>query len=211
MIDYQLVLDLLITLLLGITIGYAVILNRRLSGFRKQKAEMEAFIHSLDDAVERAEASIHRLRGLAETSGGDLQTGVDKASSLVDELTFMTDRGNAIADRLEKAASGAGRALKQQQAAAPAPEPQAAPARSQPQSQPQPQPRQVGIETRAEEEAAARLAASRIVEAAENAAAAAPAPRAPQPSPAPERPSLGDDAARSEAERELLKALRSVR
>ena len=213
MIDYRLVLDLITALLLGVTITYAVILNRRLSGFRKQKQEMETFIALFDEATGRAGASLHRLKAMAEQTGGDLQGNVDKASALFDELSFMVDRGNAIADRLEQTASSANKATRAK--------------------------RDIGIETIADEEEAARLAVSRIVEAAEaNQQTAARQPRRaePEPPPAPSRPSglspsglsapdpspgtpapvteprpPADDEARSQAERELLKALRSVR
>ena len=209
MIDYRLVLDLIIALLLGTTITYAVILNRRLSGFRKQKQDMEAFIALFDEATERADSSLHRLKAMAEQTGGDLQGNVDKASALFDELSFMVDRGNAIADRLEQTASSANKATKAQ--------------------------REVGIETIADEEEAARLAVSRIVEAAEanqQAQKSIQQPRRAEPEirPTESRPATvspqapasmsdlraspsapSDDEARSQAERELLKALRSVR
>ena len=206
MIDYRLVLDLVTVLLLGVTITYAVILNRRLSGFRKQKQEMETFIALFDEATERAATSLHRLKTVAEQTGGDLQGNVDKASALFDELSFMVDRGNAIADRLEQTASSANKAARAK--------------------------REVGIETIAEEEEAARLAVSRIVEAAQagqqaqkttrqphpiGSHPADPPPRPPAPMSEPQgtspdtSPDTSDDDARSQAERELLKALRSVR
>ena len=208
MIDYRLVLDLVTVLLLGVTITYAVILNRRLSGFRKQKQEMETFIALFDEATERAATSLHRLKTVAEQTGGDLQGNVDKASALFDELSFMVDRGNAIADRLEQTASSANKAARAK--------------------------REVGIETIAEEEEAARLAVSRIVEAAQASQQAQkttrhphpphpphpieshpadppPPPPAPVSEPPDTSPDTSDDDARSQAERELLKALRSVR
>ena len=98
MIDYRLVLDLLTILLLGATITYAVILNKRLGRLREDKAELEGLASTFGQATARAQESIGRLKATAD----DLQAAIDKADSLRDDLAFLLDRGSSAADRLEQ-------------------------------------------------------------------------------------------------------------
>ena len=115
---FPLVLDILVAVLLVVTIGYAVLLNRRLGGLRRNKAELEKLAASFGDATTRAGDGIAKLKGAAD----DLQDRMDKAVALRDDLVFLIDRGGSSADRLEAMVRAArqadGGALK---AAGPAP------------------------------------------------------------------------------------------
>lgn len=106
--DYGIYLDIIMIVLLLVTICYAWMLSRRLAAFRRGREEMQIFLADFNAANERAETSIRSLRDLAEQSGGALRDDIEKARSLKDDLSFMIDRGESIADRLEMAAKGAG-------------------------------------------------------------------------------------------------------
>lgn len=95
---FSLALDLLVAVLLVITICYAVVLNRKLSSFRREKAELEKLASTFGEATERAGDSIGKLMHTAD----DLQVRIDKAQALRDDLVFLIDRGSSAADKLEE-------------------------------------------------------------------------------------------------------------
>ncbi|OAN46232.1 DUF6468 domain-containing protein [Magnetospirillum moscoviense] len=101
--DWKIVLDLLVSVLLIATIGYAVMLNQRLTQLRKNRDDMAKIIVSFNEATVRAESSIPKLKKAAEDSGAALQERVEKAQSLRDDLAFMIERADTMANRLENA------------------------------------------------------------------------------------------------------------
>ncbi len=95
--SFSLMLDVLVALLLIVTIGYAMVLNRRLSSLRRDKEQLEGLALNFGDSTVRAEKSIGELRASSEM----LQDRIDKAKALRDDLVFLVDRGNGTADRME--------------------------------------------------------------------------------------------------------------
>lgn len=199
------VLDLAIILLLIPTIVYAVILNRRLTALRKSRDELAKVVSSFNEATMRAEAGIPKLKKATLDANSALQDRVEKAHSLRDDLAFMIERAEEMADRLEGAVRS-GRT----EPIAPAPTATARPAPAQP-----------------DPSVAARTLAGAAMAAGEDdeidlraviGAARAEANVSGQPEPGPAfgrarpapEPALAEDE-RSEAERELLKALQSAR
>ena len=94
---YSLILDVLVAILLAVTIGYAVVLNKRLGKLRGDKIDLEKLAAKFGESTSRAEESIESLRQTADL----LQGGIDKAQALKDDLAFLIDRGNQAADSLE--------------------------------------------------------------------------------------------------------------
>ena len=99
-IDMSLVLDGGVVVLFFATIGYTVVLNRRIGEMREWKAEFDRLITSFNQATERAEAGIQSLKSVASQRGPDLQRSLDKARSLRDDLAYLVERGDTLADRL---------------------------------------------------------------------------------------------------------------
>lgn len=95
-----LILDVMIVGLLGATIVFAAILNRRLSVWRQEKAEFERLIAAFNAAAERAEAGIERLKAGSEETGRTLQQATTKGQSLRDDLAYLLERAEPLADRL---------------------------------------------------------------------------------------------------------------
>lgn len=106
-VDWKIALDILVSLLLMATIGYAVMLNSRLTALRKNRDDLAKIILNFNEATVRAESSIPKLRKAAEDAGGALQERVEKAQSLRDDLAFMIERADTMANRLENAVRGA--------------------------------------------------------------------------------------------------------
>ncbi|WP_235062944.1 DUF6468 domain-containing protein [Paramagnetospirillum caucaseum] len=105
--DWKVILDLIVSVLLIATIGYAWMLNQRLSSLRKNRDDLAKTIAAFNEATLRAESSIPKLRKAAEESGQTLQERVEKAQSLRDDLAFMIERADTMANRLENAVRSA--------------------------------------------------------------------------------------------------------
>jgi len=98
-VNFTLILDVVLIAFLAVTIGYAVVLNRKLTALRRNKTELERLAATFAQATLKAEDSIGRVKTGAET----LHERVNKAQGLRDDLAFLIDRANSTADRLEGA------------------------------------------------------------------------------------------------------------
>jgi hypothetical protein len=107
MMDFSLIIDALIAVLLVATIAYAAVLNRKLSVLRDGKSEMAALIASFSESAERAGSGVETLKQAAGRSGEVLQNQVDTARGLVDDLGYLIEKGTRLAERLDGGVSGA--------------------------------------------------------------------------------------------------------
>lgn len=180
----NLLLDVIIIVLLVPTIVYAVILNTRLKQLRDNRDDLARLVAAFNDATARAESGIPKLRRAAEEAGQSLQERVEKAQTLRDDLAFMTERADGMAARLEESVRQARDEVRPAPVAAPPP--QVAPTRAS----------RSNANNGSSRSSAARISPNKIE----------PEP----PALIPDLPDLGDDD-RSEAERELLRALQAVR
>ena len=118
--------DGLLSVLLVTTIVYAAILNRKLRALRQSESEMKALLKEFNASASKAEANLGQIKtlaGQAQARGGldaresavelaALKQTVERGQSLKDDLAFLIDRGEAIADRLVGAVSHARAAAK---------------------------------------------------------------------------------------------------
>ena len=111
--DYGLILDGLIVVLLCATVVYAATLNRRIGQLRDNRVELALAARAMTDAAAKADAGIKGLKQTAGGVGAAIQTDIEKARALRDELAFLVEAGEAMAGRLETAASDVGRAAKE--------------------------------------------------------------------------------------------------
>jgi hypothetical protein len=119
-------LDVVIVLLLVPTIVYAVMLNRKLETLRRNREDLAKMIGAFQEATARAEAGIPKMRRAVQDVGDALQTSMEKAQTLRDDLAFMTERADSMANRLEaqlREARGAARPGPAAEAAVDLPEP----------------------------------------------------------------------------------------
>jgi hypothetical protein len=70
---------------------------------RADRDQFETVISALQEASARAEAGIAQLKAAADQSGRHLQQKVELGQALREDLAYMIDRGNGLADRLESA------------------------------------------------------------------------------------------------------------
>lgn len=96
----SLIIDLVMVGLLAATIAYAIILNKQIIKLRESRGEMTELIKGLNEAMAKAETGVRGLKKTAHDTGEDLQRTVNKAQTLRDELEFMIEAADALANRL---------------------------------------------------------------------------------------------------------------
>lgn len=97
----NLILNVLILVLLGLTIVYAARLSLQLRRLRDSKSDLDKVVRELIKNLDRADRAIMGLKESAREAGGDLQNAIDRAVSISDELEVINDSGNRLAQRLE--------------------------------------------------------------------------------------------------------------
>ena len=119
-----LIIEALVAVLLVVTIGYCMLLNKRLKRLRADEQSLKATIGELITATEIAERAIgglkHTVRDVNDNLGNQIVTATELSRQLAKQLT----EGDAVVRRLTRIALAA------RPATAPEPEPVASDARS---------------------------------------------------------------------------------
>jgi hypothetical protein len=119
----------LVAVLLLLTIGYCILLNKRLQRLKADEHSLKATIGELITATEIAERAIgglkHTVRDVNENLGSQLTAATQMSAHLKHQLA----EGDAVLRRLSKIAFAA-RSPSEQHEAAPAPAPRAASAKA---------------------------------------------------------------------------------
>jgi hypothetical protein len=110
---------------------HAVRLERALGVLKRDRASLEALVEGFNASTRQAESSVARLQAASDGAGRQIARQMEGAGLLKDDLTFLTERGEKLADRLDELV----RAARPLAADAPRPGPQAAAA---PAAQPAP-------------------------------------------------------------------------
>lgn len=85
-------INIIVILLLFPTIIFALLLNKRLKVLRNSKADLSRLIEAFNDATSKAEAGIPRLKQAVDNAGGDLKEQIRKAQNLHDDLKYLLER-----------------------------------------------------------------------------------------------------------------------
>jgi len=104
--NYVFILDGVITFLLVATIIYCWKLSRKISTLHEGRHELNHFIADFNTAITRAETNINHLKDLSGEAEEKLGERIEKARHLANDLSFLTDRGENVADSLESFISG---------------------------------------------------------------------------------------------------------
>ncbi|MDP9128421.1 MAG: DUF6468 domain-containing protein [Pseudomonadota bacterium] len=126
------VLDIVLIVLVGGGLVQATRLIRHLQSLRASRLEMERFVHEFGSTVLRAETGIRNLKAAARESGDDLEKLVDKSRMAKDELQFLVESADQLAERLSHLATSVPRP------GAKAPEPPRATAETKPSTESRP-------------------------------------------------------------------------
>ena len=118
-----LAIESLVAVLLLLTIGYCILLNKRLQRLKADEHSLKATIGELITATEIAERAIgglkHTVRDVNENLGSQLATATQMSAHLKHQLA----EGDAVIRRLSKIAFAARPPSEQHEEAAPAPAP----------------------------------------------------------------------------------------
>ena len=125
-----LAIESLVAVLLLLTIGYCILLNKRLQRLKADEHSLKATIGELITATEIAERAIgglkHTVRDVNENLGSQLAAATQMAAHLKHQLA----EGDAVMRRLSKIAAAARPSSEQQEAPASAPAPRSSSARA---------------------------------------------------------------------------------
>lgn len=103
--NFALVLELILVVLLAVTLGYCVVLERRLAGVKKGQQALGQTVRELNAAIEKAGMALASLRTTSNSVSEDLNDKIRRARGLADELSVLTASGERIAERFDRAVS----------------------------------------------------------------------------------------------------------
>jgi hypothetical protein len=109
-VTLSIILDIVVAGLLVATIAYATILDRRIRQLRSARGEIETMVVGFNTATARAESAIGDLKDGTEAGARELKPLMATARQIADDLQFLVERGNELADRLDVGV-GAARAI----------------------------------------------------------------------------------------------------
>jgi len=97
----QWLLEIVLIALLAATLFHAVRLERALGVLKRDRAVLEELVAGFNASTRQAEAGIERLRAAADGAGRQLAHHIVTGSALKDDLAFLSERGERLADRLD--------------------------------------------------------------------------------------------------------------
>jgi hypothetical protein len=97
----QILLEAALVLLLGATLFHALRLERALGVLKRDRAVLEALVAGFNDSTRQAEVGVERLRSASEGAGRQIARQIEQAQRLRDDLSFLVERGEKLAERLE--------------------------------------------------------------------------------------------------------------
>lgn len=103
--NLEFIIDIVIITLLIPTIIYAYNLNKSLNMLRHDQKSLAQLVSALNEATFKAESSIPKLKSVTEHSSEGLKEVVDNAKELKNDLLFINERADSLADRLENVIS----------------------------------------------------------------------------------------------------------
>ena len=83
------------------TLFHALRLERALGVLRRDRAALEELIAGFNESTRQAEGGIERLRTVADGAGRQIARQVEQANALKNDLSFLTERGEKLADQLD--------------------------------------------------------------------------------------------------------------
>ena len=105
--SFGLVIESLVAVLLMLTIGYCMLLNRRLKRLRADELSLKATISELITATEIAERAVAGLKVTAHECEGTLGERLAAAERCCAELHRHTRAGEVVLDRISRVVMGA--------------------------------------------------------------------------------------------------------
>jgi hypothetical protein len=99
------VVEIALEVLLAATLGYCIVLERRLASVRKGQEGLSRIVGELNMAISGAGASLRALKTAASEAAGSLDERLKRARLHVDELSVLVGSAERIAQRIENASA----------------------------------------------------------------------------------------------------------
>lgn len=97
----QWALDAVLVVLLVATLFHAIRLERALGMLKRDRAALQDLVDNFNASTRQAEVGIEQLHAAADGAGRQLARQIDSVGRLKDDLTFLLERGERMADRLD--------------------------------------------------------------------------------------------------------------
>ncbi len=98
----QWALDLVLIVLLAATLFHALRLERALGVLKRDRAALEELVAGFNASTRQAELGIERLRAAADGAGRQIVRQIEAGEALKQDLLFLSQRGEQLADRLDR-------------------------------------------------------------------------------------------------------------
>lgn len=102
MTGVQWALEAVLVVLLALTLFHAQRLDRAIRVLRRDRAQLETLLDGFNDSMRLAEEGVERLRLAADGAGRQLSRQIERASSLREDMSYLSDRAERLADTLER-------------------------------------------------------------------------------------------------------------
>lgn len=99
--SFDIILDLIVIACLGATIIFAMRLNKKLATIYQSREELQEFLKQFTTSMEKADAGIKDLKGIGESVFKTAQEQMKIAGALKEDLAFLNERGEELAERLD--------------------------------------------------------------------------------------------------------------
>ena len=97
----QWALEVVLIGLLAATLVHALRLERALGVLKRDRAALEALVTSFNASTRQAETGVERLREAADGAGLHLARQLEQVRRVEGDLSFLIERGEGLADRLD--------------------------------------------------------------------------------------------------------------
>lgn len=95
-------LEVVLIVLLGLTLIHAIRLERALGALRRDRSALGEAVAGFDSSARHAEAGLGRLHSMTQEAALEVARKMEGAVILKDDLAFLAERGEQLADRLEQ-------------------------------------------------------------------------------------------------------------
>lgn len=101
MVAMEWMLEAILVILLAATLVQAARLERALGVLKRDRAALAELVAGFNDSTRQAEAGIDRLHSTVDGAGRQIARQIDSATRLQGDLVFLAERGERLADRLD--------------------------------------------------------------------------------------------------------------
>ena len=95
------ILEAVLVLMLAATLFHAVRLERALGVLKRDRAALQEPVDAFNASTRQAEQGVEQLRHATEGAGRQIARQIEGGLSLKDDLSFLMERGERLADRLD--------------------------------------------------------------------------------------------------------------